>query len=187
MRPDLALDTAPAAPAVTLAEFKALLKVEYDDDDDRLQAHLDAAIAEVDGYAGQLGRALVTQTWVMRLPAFPACREIALPLPPLQSVESVTYYDTDGVQQTLSPSAYEVCDGAAARLVLVNGETWPANAVRARAVEITFVCGYGAADDVPGDLKLAIKLIAAALERGEPTDRDPAIASTLRRYAVPNT
>jgi uncharacterized phiE125 gp8 family phage protein len=79
---DLVLTTPPALELVTLDEVKAHLRMEgIDDRDDTLQAHLDTAIAALDGYAGRLGRALAPQTWTLYLDAFPRCGMSATPRP----------------------------------------------------------------------------------------------------------
>jgi len=48
------------------------------------------------------------QTWRRVTDHFPSCGWLCLPLPPLQSVASIKYYDTDGVQQTLDAAVYQV-------------------------------------------------------------------------------
>ena len=53
------------------------------------------------------GRALVTQQWRLGLDRF-ADDSLELPLPKLQSVQSVTYLDADGVRQTLAGAGYDV-------------------------------------------------------------------------------
>lgn len=80
--------------------------------------------------------------------------EIFLPKPPLQSVTSIKYIDTDGAQQTLDPSLY-IVDTASepGRLTPAYGQTWPTIREQANAVEIVFVCGYGLAAAVPAGIK----------------------------------
>lgn len=69
--------------------------------------------------------------------------EIVIPLPPLQTVDSIKYYDTDGVQQTLSPSLYIVDNTSEpARVVPAVGMTWPSTQNRINAVEVRFTAGY---------------------------------------------
>lgn len=88
-------------------------------------------------------------------------RGIVIPLPPLQSVTSVKYLDTDGVQQTLDPATYVVQKGEPSHIVLANGATWPSVLLMPEAVTIRFVAGYGDNEaDVPQPIRLAIALQA---------------------------
>ena len=51
--------------------------------------------------------ALITQTVEVKLDGSGAAYALELPMPPLQSVESITYVDPDGAEQMLDPSAYK--------------------------------------------------------------------------------
>lgn len=85
--------------------------------------------------------------------------EIYLIKPPLQSVDSITYIDQNGVQQTLDPSQYIVDDvSEPARITPAYSTSWPATRQQANAVEITFTCGYGKAAAVPAAIKRWMKL-----------------------------
>lgn len=98
-------------------------------------------------------RALVTQTWDLFLDAFPAW-EIGIPKPPLQSVTSITYVDTDGVTQTLAADQYQVdIKSEPARIVPAFGVVWPVTRWQPNAVTVRFVCGYGVAASVPAGIK----------------------------------
>lgn len=88
-------------------------------------------------------RALVTQTWELTLNSFPY-GAISLPLPPLQTVDSIKYIDTDGAEQTLAASAYRVLTGGEPGAVQpVYGTTWPNTLADLETVKIRFTCGYG--------------------------------------------
>lgn len=129
----------------------------------------DAVQAHIDGAGGVLGRAMITQTWVMKLPDFPAGCRIVLPLPPLQSVTSITYLDTNNASQTLASSEYVVVKGgeiAKGYIELAEGSSWPSTYDHPEAVTITFVAGYGDdASDVPGNIKAAGLLMVDDLYR----------------------
>lgn len=152
---------APSVKPVVLAEIKRQVRVLHDDDDSDLDAYLDAAIEHLDGYAGILGRALINQSWRQDFGTF-AC-VMRLPLEPVSSVTSVTYYDGDNAQQTLATSVYTVLtDDRGPYIALKYGQSWPSTYSRRDAVSVTFVAGYGAAaTDVPARIKQAIKLHAA--------------------------
>lgn len=154
------LITAPAIEPVTTAEAKAHLRVDIADDDTLIDNLVKAAREQAESFTG---RALLTQTWEYALDGFPAENHIDLPKPPLQSVTSVTYYDTDGAAHTFAATSYYVDKSMEpGRLVLDYGETWPSETLRpsSGAVVIKFKAGYGdAATTVPQSIRQAILLL----------------------------
>ena len=103
----LSLVTAPATEPISLDDAKAHLRVDHTSENDLITSLITSFRAMVDGVDGTLNRALITQTWDLLLDAFPCGDEyIEIPLPPLQSIESFTYKDTDGEVQTLTSSDY---------------------------------------------------------------------------------
>lgn len=152
----LKLIAAPEVEPVTLAEAKAQLRITTSDSDDMITALIQAARQQLDGNDGWLRRALVTQTWELTLDAFP-CREIRIPLPPLQSITSINYDDRDGLEQTVSASAYDVdAVGQPGWVVPVRGSPWPVAMSAINAVRIRFVAGYPPSTDSPPDLRLNV-------------------------------
>lgn len=98
-------------------------------------------------------RALVTQTWDLFLDAFPGW-ELGVPKPPLQSVSSISYVDTNGTAQTLASDQYLVdIKGEPGRITPAYGLTWPSTRAQNNAVTVRFVAGYGAAGAVPDGIK----------------------------------
>ncbi len=99
-----------------------------------------------------IGRAFITQTWYGYLDDWPDVNkksgidEIVIPLPPLQSVTSVKYYDTEDAEYTLDATTYYVdTDSEPGRIILEDGETWPSETLRPKnPIVIEFVAGYGA-------------------------------------------
>lgn len=86
-------------------------------------------------------RAIMEQTWTLYLDEFPDSDTIQIPRPPLVSVESVKYYDSDGVLQTLDSSKYRVHKvGVFGEVEII--DSWPATQSRRNAVEIAFTAGY---------------------------------------------
>lgn len=151
---------------IALADAKAHLNARtFADDDDLIAAAIDAATAHLDGYAGALGRCLVTQTWRQDFSCFPACGKIRLPLSPVQSVSAVTYRDAADAEQTLAASVYAsgLDDALGPYIALKTGQAWPATFARDDAVSVVFVAGYGAASAVPGPIKSAIRLMVGDL------------------------
>lgn len=156
----LTLVTAPDSEPVVRTEVINHLRLEPDTEEDTL---LDSQTMAARGYVEQAtGRKLITQTWRLTLDCFPC--EFRLPYPPLQSVTSIKYLDTDGVEQTLDTAEYEVdTTNVPGRVVLAYGKYWPLTRQTINAVRVTFVCGYGDPSDVPEELKAAIHLIQAGL------------------------
>ncbi|MEI9989915.1 MAG: head-tail connector protein [Rhizomicrobium sp.] len=176
----LTLTTPPALEPVTLAEAKAHLKVDTADDDALITAMITAARARAEWHTG---RALIAQAWTLHLDCWPASGTIEIPLPPLQSVVSVTSYARDDSAAVLSPSLYTVdAASAPARLALKTGAPPPTNLRNVNALAIAFTAGYGAAaSDVPGLLKEAILELVAFLyeNRGEAPAELPLAALAL--------
>lgn len=163
----------PALEPVSLAEAYRHLRLNEADlapsppegEADLVQALIAAATAHLDGAAGVLGRALVSQQWKMTADAFPSC--FHLPLPPLISVDEIEYVDADGAAQELAADQYQVTGIGSTRAALIEpawNVTWPVTRAVREAVSVTFTCGYGAAaDDVPAPLRAAIKLLLGNL------------------------
>lgn len=152
--------SAPAAAILSASDLKEHSRVDFDEEDSLITSYIEAATGYLDGYSGILGRALITQTWQQSYPRF--SRVMSLPLDPVQSISSVTYYDTDNVQQTLSASNYSLYGGWEPFFYADQDVTLPSTYERPDAVTITFVAGYGdAGTDVPPQIRQAIKLMVA--------------------------
>lgn len=184
---DLELITPPTADLVSLEALKEqVAATEFTDDDDLITAARDAVVGHLDGYSGVLGRALAEQTWRLHLDRFPRRREIRLPLPPLLGVESITYLDLAGVQQTLGADQYRVLTGERAALVLASGAAWPATLCEPRAVSVTFRCGWAApTGDEAWPVKLrpviaAIKLMVGDLYANRETGVVGTVAAEIK-------
>lgn len=184
----LTLITPPAADAVALADLKAQLGISGTSQDALLAAVLKGAIEQIDGAAGWLGRALITQIWELALDDF-GCDSIRIPLPPFQEIVSVKYTDPAGSEQTLGADKYSNSKGEPALLYPSYGNAWPAVRCQLDAVRIQFKCGYGnASDAVPAALKNAIVLQANYLKSIMPSNlflsRDEVTGIGVREYIV---
>lgn len=158
MRSPILVD-APADTPVTLTEVKAHCRVDGTASDTVLTIYLNAAIGHLDGLNGVLGRALVTQTWRQDFSEFDD--PMRLPFGPLDSIDSITYYDADNAQQTLSSDVYTSgTDEQGPFVTLASGEEWPATYERDDAVSVNFIVGTDA-DDVPAEIKLAILMMVS--------------------------
>lgn len=134
----------PVAEPVTLIALKSHGRITVTADDALLKGFLNAAVREVEDYSGWR---LHEQTWELQIDAFPSGADIELPFPPLQSVASVKYIDTDGNEQTLDTSVYDVDTKGEQEpgfVRLAFNQTWPSIRSTPNAVKIRFVCGFTA-------------------------------------------
>ena len=141
----LTLVTPPTLEPLTLAEATSHLRVDLNDDDDLITDLITAARE----YAETVTRrALLTQTWDLKLDAFPASSgtPVRLPFPPLQSVTSIQYVDTNGDTQTWSSDDYIVDapsgpQAVQGRITPAYQESYPTTRGIINAVTIRFVTG----------------------------------------------
>lgn len=166
MQTDMVRTVAPAGPLVTLDQARAHLRVDRvgDDyaeveDDTLIGAIVAAATAEIDGWDGWLGRALMTQTWRMRLTVWPFSGRIVLPLPPFQEIDDFRIVDPAGDEVVLAAGTdYAVHGTDPAWLEPAPGRCWPAINARGLPVSVTFTCGYGDAVDVPAPISTYVRM-----------------------------
>jgi uncharacterized phiE125 gp8 family phage protein len=145
--------TEPAAEPVTASEIKASARIDGAEFDGQI-ALLIAAFRQQAEHS--LGRRLITQTVDLVIDEFPSDSDIDLLLPCVQSVESVKYYDADGVQQTIDPAAYSLDSDSTPCWLLVIDD-WPTTKDAANAVHVRYTVGYGdAPTDVPTNIRLWI-------------------------------
>ena len=119
-------------------------------------------------------RALITQTWRLTIDnAFPDT--IELWRTPVQSITSITYLDSDSVEQTVDSSLYQSNLTVAPAIIkpTYNG-TWPTPYAVLGAVNVTFVAGYGDAPyNVPPMIRMALRaLIASCVDYRDATSAD---------------
>ncbi len=158
--------TAPASEPVSAAEARSWLRLTDSADplesDSTYSTRLELYIATARDYVERfLGRQLIQTTLVMRLDCFPDW--MLLPRPPLVSVQSVTYYDSDNVSQTLATSQYDVSIyGVAGRIIPKFGVVWPITYIRPDAVTVNYTGGYGTTgSSVPAPIRTAILWLVA--------------------------
>lgn len=171
-------DMAPAG--VSLDVAKAHIRADLSDtsEDGLIEQYIAAATAAAEH---EIGRALVTQAWTLKLDAFPD-GAVELAPPPVQSVLAIQYLDSDGLAQTLDPGQYLLCADPLAPSIT---GTWPAGT----NVVITFQAGYGSVDNVPESVRAWILLHVggqyANRERvGAPVVTLPFADGLLDRYRV---
>ena len=157
----------PSQEPVSIDEAKLWIKQDVSDDDVLIAGLITAARDLCETYTD---RALVTQTWLMVMDAFPgyidrrsgaasSVRTLAtggwfllgsrwgfsLPVAPVQSVTSLTYQDQYGNTQTLRPNVDYTVDliSSPGRIFPVFSTFWPLTQYAPNAVQVQFVCGYG--------------------------------------------
>ena len=149
----------PATEPVTITEAREHLRNEdlSGVDDDYVNSLIVAARRFCEGYTN---RVFITQTWRQNENQWR--NPIQLKVNPVVSVSSLKYIDSNETQQTITDSTdnyqkdlnsdvAKIYDG------LVN--SFPAIGSSINPIEIITICGYGAASDVPDDIKHAIKLM----------------------------
>ncbi|MBM3545282.1 MAG: hypothetical protein FJX44_12470 [Alphaproteobacteria bacterium] len=187
--------TPPAGYPVTLAEAKDHLHVDDGDSNSRIAFLIAAATEKLDGWNGELGRCLITQTWRVDFDRFPCDPRLDLPFGPVQSV-TVKYSAAENVEQTFDPAKYGLHEDALGPfLALADTEgAWPGTYARRDAVRITIVAGYGTADSVPEPIKQIILFVVGhwftnreGVVMGQsPVELPMAIAELLVNYRYPS-
>jgi uncharacterized phiE125 gp8 family phage protein len=181
--------TGPALEPVTLDEAKAFARIDTIYDDALVTSLIKRAREHCEAITG---RQFITATYGLLLDSFPTwCRpdvyrvterregtDILVPMPPLISVESITYLDASGVSQTVAASDYIVSTyDDPGRIALAYGKTWPSTLAQINAVTVAYTAGYGAAATaVPESIKQAmLMLVSAFYEQREATASSAAL------------
>lgn len=148
--------TPPSAEPLLEADVKTRLSISDALDDDDINAFIQAAREQAESY---MQKSIITQTVELALDRFPA--EIELPMGPIQSITSVKYIDTDGVEQTLDSGVYTIDDYSPVPWLLLTADSeWPDTYDAANAVKVRYVTGWGdAGTDVPEDIRTAMLLV----------------------------
>lgn len=191
---DLVKSIEPSTDPVSITDFvnhSRLGASDYDSADVLLK--IAAARRHVEDFTG---RQLFPATYIYRLDDFADPERVVLsssgwiedtkilvPRPPLISVSSISYVDSDGATQTVATTVYEVVKptGEVGSIRLKFDQDWPDPRLQEGAVTITFVAGYGAAmddedaDNVPETLRLAILMLAAEWNE----NREQSITGTI--------
>jgi uncharacterized phiE125 gp8 family phage protein len=148
---------APAVEPVSLAEAKAFLRVEHNDDDDVIEALMSASRIHVET---QTRRALVTQAWRLSLDAWPEDGRVTVVPAPLQELTAARVFDFNGAAHAVDVQNF-VPDVGASALAFAPWAV-PAPGRIAAGIELDVTVGYGeAAADVPEPLRQAVRLLTA--------------------------
>jgi uncharacterized phiE125 gp8 family phage protein len=193
--PALFVETPSDQEPVDVAEAKSFMRVPIDQDDDLIAGFIEGARKLVEDITS---RALISTGYRQSLDAFPYFTDTMvsqqayppstyLQLPryatnlwnysqmikllrsPLVAVDSIKYTDTNGAEQTLSPTTNPMTgdflvdsDSEPPRIFPAFGKFWPPVLYIPNAVRIHYTAGYGDdPTDVPRTLRTAILQIVA--------------------------
>ena len=133
------VSTAATVYPVALDDAKQHLGITWDDHDSLIRLAIASATSVVESYTH---RALVTRTSETRFDGF--APSLWLPDPPLQSVTSVSYIDSNGDLTVVDTSVYTVDTySQPGRVHEAYGQTWPTPRDEPHSVRIVHVHGYG--------------------------------------------
>lgn len=145
----------PESLPITLQETKDRLKVTGSQTDADIMALMETATIRAEEICQ---RPFINRQYTETMPNFRY--EINLDKVEVQSIDAITYLDTDGVEQTLAPDQYSYDLGGKferARICPSIGVSWPSTAVDYNAVSIIYTAGYGADwNSVPPTVRTAI-------------------------------
>lgn len=152
-----ALITPPGAEPISLAEFKAHLRIDGDDENTLLTSLIRVAREHLERTAGL---ALISQGWRLYLDRWPETGVIEIARGPVTSVDAVRAFDELGEESEISLAGH-VLDG-----VRRPARLWLRERPQARqainGVEIDFTAGFGEVGaDVPDTLRRAMLIHAA--------------------------
>ena len=140
---------------VSVADAKHHLRVTHTDDDTYIQSLILAATHHCEEFQR---RKYLEQTVVEKFDSFPAI--IRPRYSPLVSVTSIQYVDTAGSTQTLDVAEYDVdTTEEPGRVKPAYTKSWPSIRDVINAVTLTYLAGYGTADQVREEFKQAILLM----------------------------
>ena len=148
---------APVEYPVSILEAADHCRVTNDLEASQLEGFIAAATAHLDGYAGILGRCLITQTWRQD---FNDWTDVRLPFTDIKS-PSIIWRNALGVSSPVAGADFYVEENhLGAHVRFVSGWSAPSLPMTGAApVSVTFTAGYGGAEDVPRSIRQAILLM----------------------------
>lgn len=148
---------APTAEPITASDVKDAMRVTLTDEDSLIA---DWVVAARMAFEFASETQVMSATWKVKLRKWH--HWFPVPRPPLVSVTSITYYDDNDTQQTVSSSDYLVdTDKYPGEILFKQSFTKPKLSVdRLSPIEVVYTSGYSSSDNVPQDIKTAIALLA---------------------------
>ncbi len=185
----------PATLPVSLAEAWAHLRLDPSGsplahpEDALINLQLAAATDHLDGWAGVLGRCMITQTWCAEFarPGEFGQFKIEMPVASIVSVEKLV----DGAYETVPPSDYALRQRDTEAFVRAR-LSWGRFDADEAAFRVTFTAGYGPDPaDVPAPLRCAILLMLGelfenreAIVTGGTVQKIPAFDTLIAPYRI---
>jgi len=170
--------TGPSGTAITLAEAKAHLNLDFNEDDTLVTSYIEAATKSIEKY---IGSPLRTETHKYHFAQWEPV--FILNDARIQSITFVKYFDTAGDEQTLTPTGNYVTDLVSLQrkiLFLPSASLPTVSELLAFPISVTVVTGFAS---LPDDIKLAVKTLVATYythrESETLTDGMPATLNSL--------
>lgn len=168
----LELVTAPTEEIITLSEIKNHLGIDLNTTfyDERLTRHIAGTRKTLEEQTGQRFISQVVNYHFENL-----TRTLVLPVLPVVSIDSFTYYDENGVQQNMDTDLYfSDLVSKPPKLVLKSDQSWPSlETGRPNRCTIQMTVGYGDANAVPEEIGIALfMMIEQVFDRPELSYQD---------------
>ena len=154
--PSLINIVSPSEEPVTLAEAKLYLRVDNIDEDTLINQIIKTARISAEKY---IGKSLITQQWRLSFDKY-APMEVYLRRGPIQTVDSVKFFDKNSNETILSSNQYSLSVDNR-KLIF---EITPLS----NSIEINYTAGYGLSASVPNDIKQGMLIHIAQLYENRP-------------------
>ncbi|MEP0519663.1 MAG: head-tail connector protein [Hyphomicrobiales bacterium] len=147
----------PALEPVSLVQMKQHLRVEHASEDTLISAYITSARLHVEALLAKL---LISQNWHLNFDRLPTGKIVYLPLAPLLSLNSVSFYTEQSGPNPIPPVDYAIDLNSVRPRFSLHLERQNLRTFGAYELDVTV--GYGpAAEDVPGDIRQALILLVA--------------------------
>jgi uncharacterized phiE125 gp8 family phage protein len=181
--------TAPTKVPITLENVKGIIGLESDQKqfDNIID---DLILAAVDYFQQETNTVIMKQTWYGHIEDWPLEDDyIEILLPPLKSVASIKYTTSAGTEVEWANTEYSVdINVKPGRVFLGYLKNWPTAILTpaSNAIKVEFICGYDNQDNVPQDIKVALKLLTEHwfTNRGEANTIPKAVESTIFKHKM---
>ena len=158
--------TKPKLNPITLDEAKDALRVyNFNDDDSRILGLIKTSTAHAENFSSLSLMEQTVERYYDRWPSYNFSPDVW----PLQSIDTIAYYDTQSpsTEQTLIENIdyYTDVNTIGGRIITIAG--WPSVAIKPNAIRVRMTAGYATQEEVPDEIKEAIKVCIIRLYHGE--------------------